>query len=106
MTSLPKWTDHPGHSKREPLTGPGPAPEPVVRRWLTDRSREQETPLRVLDVGAGRGGLVAWLLDQGYDAVGVEIDAGYVDNGRAYLPHNRLLAIDPGGTVSAAGRLL
>jgi SAM-dependent methyltransferase len=48
-----------------------------------------------LDVGAGRGGRVAWLLENGYDAVGVEIDEGYVENGRAFLPHDRLIAIDP-----------
>lgn len=38
---------------------------------------------------------MAWLLEQGWDAVGVEVDAGYVANGHAFLAPDRLIHIDP-----------
>lgn len=41
--------------------------------------------MRVLDVGCGRGDTVAWLRAQGWDAYGVDVDAEYLERGRAYL---------------------
>ncbi|WP_420873453.1 class I SAM-dependent methyltransferase [Mycolicibacterium neoaurum] len=81
---LPAWTDHPGHDKVENLTGPSAGPEPFVATWLSNQHTD-ERPLRILDVGAGRGGFVAWLCKQGYDAYGVEPNHRYVANSQNYF---------------------
>ena len=36
----------------------------------------QLSPCRILDMGAGKGETVAYLKEQGYDAVGIDINAG------------------------------
>lgn len=78
---LPKWADHPGHDKTSELTKHGLGPEPAVVEWIADLQRKLDRPLRILDAGAGRGDLVAWLCAHGYDAYGVEPNKRYVENG-------------------------
>jgi SAM-dependent methyltransferase len=48
----------------------------------------------VLDVGCGRGGTVAWLVEQGFDAYGVDVRPEYIANGVAYLGPGRLSVLD------------
>lgn len=86
MSQLPTWAEHPGHDKTAPLTGPGRGPEPAVAEWLSDLQRDSDRPLRILDVGAGRGDLVAWLCSHGYEhSYGVEPNLQYVANSRSYF---------------------
>ncbi len=93
---LPHFNERDDHTKLVPLTGPSP-PGPIVEGWLArvtagqDRSR-----LRVLDLGCGRGATVAWLLEEGFDAYGIDPGAEYIANGLAYLPSNRLAVLDSG----------
>lgn len=102
VTLLPKWADHPGHNKIEALTKPGPGPEPAVVEWLTELQRKQQKPLRILDVGAGRGDLVAWMCANGYDAHGVEPSRRYVENSRDYFSNEglgeRVRTFEPDGS--------
>jgi SAM-dependent methyltransferase len=51
----------------------------------------------VLDVGCGRGDTVAWLVEQGFDAYGMDVRPEYIANGRAYLGADRLAVL--AGTV-------
>jgi SAM-dependent methyltransferase len=84
-TSLPKFADHDGRTKNDRLSGPDTGePEPAVKNFLAAAVRAGGR-VRVLDVGCGRGNRVAWLLEQGWDAWGCDIDAGYLDNGRPYF---------------------
>jgi 2-polyprenyl-3-methyl-5-hydroxy-6-metoxy-1,4-benzoquinol methylase len=46
----------------------------AIRRLVAERIK----PGTVLDVGCGAGGLVAWLLDHGYDARGIDLSAPIV----------------------------
>jgi len=48
----------------------------------------------VLDLGCGKGGTVAWLLEQGFDAYGIDTRAEYIENGRCYLDPDRLTVLD------------
>lgn len=100
---LPKWSEHPGHDKATELTKPGPGPEPAVVEWIACLQRNVHRPLRILDAGAGRGDLVAWLCVHGYDAYGVEPNSRYVDNGRPFfvnagLGENRVRTFLPDGS--------
>lgn len=88
--SLPKFTEHEGHTKLEPLTQPI-APSLFVQDFLDEhlsRSGRPRSDLKVLDVGCGRGDTVAWLCDQGWDAYGVDLDQRYLEEGRPYLEHH------------------
>ncbi|MCZ0728996.1 class I SAM-dependent methyltransferase [Mycolicibacterium iranicum] len=86
MSQLPTWAEHPGHDKTAPLTGPGRGPEPAVAEWLTNLQRRSDKPLRILDVGAGRGDLVAWLCSNGFEhSYGVEPNLQYVANSQSYF---------------------
>ena len=102
LEQLPKWADHPGHDKTEALSEPGPSPEPILVDWLAELQRKQDRPLRILDVGAGRGSFVAWLCAQGYDAHGVEPNGRYIENSRAYFNRvhlgNRIHNFGPHGS--------
>lgn len=81
---LPRFTDWEGHAKRRPLTEPT-EPDAFAVAWLGRQPAPAGRPLRVLDVGCGRGGNVAWLCDAGYDAYGVDVDPEYIRNGRGYF---------------------
>ncbi|MBV5245382.1 methyltransferase domain-containing protein [Mycolicibacterium sp. PAM1] len=94
--SLPSFNEHDGHAKLSPLTGPS-KPAPSVVSWLSRVTDGRDrSSLRVLDLGCGKGGTVAWLLEQGFDAYGMDVRAEYVDNGRAYLGADRLAVLDRG----------
>ena len=85
MTALPRFTEHDEHSKLVPLSEPKPL-KPVVAAWLERvTGLRRRSRVRVLDVGYGRGGTVAWLVEQGWDAYGFDVDPRYVANGEAYL---------------------
>ncbi len=57
-----------------------------------DEVEKSPEELPILDWGCGRGEDVLWLLENGYDAYGVEIDAEPVENGR---PLFQELGYDP-----------
>ena len=59
-------------------------PEPYVAAFL-DRATgaRPRTEVKVLDVGCGRGDRVAWLLGQGWDAYGADVQ--YVEPGARFL---------------------
>src|SRR4051812_19316153 len=80
--SLPSFTEHEGHRKVQPIVIPT-APVAYVQEFL--RKRSARGKVRVLDVGCGRGDTVAWLLDRGWDAYGIDINEAYLDMGRQYL---------------------
>jgi len=55
----------------------------ILQQIETYRNRNglKKNDVTILDWGCGRGRAVLWLRDAGYDAFGVEIDAGPVENG-------------------------
>jgi SAM-dependent methyltransferase len=59
----------------------GASPEPYVRQFL-DPHRGSAV---ILDVGCGRGDTVAWLLENGWNAYGVDIASEYILQGRGYF---------------------
>lgn len=85
IADLPRFTDREEHNKLVPLPGPV-APRQFLQDWLdeitADRPRQA---VRVLDLGCGRGGTVAWLVDQGWDGYGIDVDERYVRNGQVYF---------------------
>jgi 2-polyprenyl-3-methyl-5-hydroxy-6-metoxy-1,4-benzoquinol methylase len=91
MGRLPAFTEREGHAKLHRINADSyrPAgPVPFMRQWLADiaaRSQRSPSGLRILDVGCGRGDVVFWLLEQGWDAWGIDIDSRYIDIGRDYL---------------------
>lgn len=91
---LPSFNEHDGHVKLSPLTGPT-EPGPSISNWLSRLSVGRDrSSLRVLDVGCGRGAMVAWLLEQGFDAYGLDVRADYIANGEVYLGRGRLALLD------------
>ena len=85
----------------EPLTSADAGrPEPYVLQWLEQQTARlgcKRSEVKVIDVGCGRGDRVAWLLDQGWDAYGCDVE--YVDEGSAWLEErghgpNRLRVIE------------
>jgi SAM-dependent methyltransferase len=60
----------------------------AIRRLVADRIK----PGTVLDVGCGAGGLVAWMLEHGYDARGIDLSAPIVEAAQENL---RLCGLDP-----------
>jgi SAM-dependent methyltransferase len=73
-------------------------PEPFIVAFLESASRgHPRSSIKVLDVGCGRGDRVAWLLAQGWDAYGADVQ--YVTQGAEFLEAsgygpNRLRTID------------
>jgi SAM-dependent methyltransferase len=60
--------------------------------------------IRILDWGCGQGRFVYWLLSQGYDAYGVDINEPTIENSRTFftsqnLDPKRLALIDDQGTT-------
>ena len=85
MKTLPHFNDHIGHAKLEPLTAGRPS-EPYVHAFLNELAAGRPRgSVRVLDLGCGRGEFVAWLVEQGWDAWGADVEARYVANGRQLL---------------------
>ncbi|HYP43756.1 MAG TPA: class I SAM-dependent methyltransferase [Propionibacteriaceae bacterium] len=85
--ALPRFTEHEGHAKLEPITSPT-VPARYFRAFLDDfrhRSGRETAEITVLDVGCGRGDTVAWLCDSGWDAYGLDIDERYLAQGRDYV---------------------
>jgi SAM-dependent methyltransferase len=92
--TVPSLTEVDANVKLKPLQKPDP-PRAAIAAWLQRVSQGRErSSLRVLDVGCGRGGTVAWLVEQGFDAYGVDARSDYVANGRDYLGPDRLAALD------------
>lgn len=89
--TLPRFTEHDEHDKLRPLTAPV-EPNPAFARYLERIGRDRES-FRVLDLGCGRGGTVAWLLEQGWDAYGMDVDKRYVDNGVGLVGRDRLAVL-------------
>ena len=84
MTQLPKWEDHVGHNKFEPLTHKNLRPmRPYVRQYLS--SLGDKSALRILDFGCGRGDVVGTLCLEGWDAFGVDVVPEYIAIGQAFL---------------------
>lgn len=84
MVQLPKWEDHVGHDKLEPLTRDKLHPiRPFLLEYL--QSQGDKTTLRVLDFGCGRGDIVANLSMDGWIAFGVDINPEYIAIGQTYL---------------------
>lgn len=95
--ALPSLNEIDANVKIGPLQEPEP-PRASIIGWLERVSLGRErSSLRVLDVGCGRGGAVAYLIEQGFDAYGVDVRSDYVANGRAYLGPDRLAV--PAGAV-------
>ena len=91
---LPSLNEHSGQKKLAPLQGPAD-PGPSISGWLSKVSNGRDrSNVRVLDVGCGRGDTVAWLLDQGFDAYGIDVVEEYVSNGRSYLGPERLSVLE------------
>ena len=94
--SLPRFTEHAGDAKNCPIAKPLGPPQ-YIRRFLdraaSDRGIESLSGARVLDVGCGRGDTVAWLLENGWDAYGVDVSSSYVAHGQTYL---KGIGEDPG----------
>ncbi|MGB0971451.1 MAG: class I SAM-dependent methyltransferase [Mycobacterium sp.] len=92
--ALPSLNNHDSQIKLSPLreaTDPGPS----IAGWVFRASRGREhSSIRVLDVGCGRGDTVAWLVEQGFDAFGIDVRQEYVANGRAYLGPDRLSVLE------------
>lgn len=94
VMALPSFNEHDGHAKLSPLAGPE-APRATIASWLEGVARSRDRHgIRVLDVGCGRGGFVAWLVEQGFDAYGFDIRPDYIENGRAYLGSDRLAVLE------------
>jgi SAM-dependent methyltransferase len=109
MGGLPTFTDREGHVKLHRINADiyqPVGPVPFMQKWLADittHSQRSTSSLRILDVGCGRGDTVFWLLQQGWDAWGIDLDSRYIDIGRDYL-HNtgrdsdRLCVFNSGGS--------
>lgn len=84
QTPLPAWGSH-GDSKLAAVGEPSPPPA-FLLAWLQEVTGGRRPPdVRVLDVGCGRGDTVAWLIGQGYDAFGVDVESDYVERGNDHL---------------------
>ena len=91
---LPSFNEHDGHAKLMPLTEPS-VPASSVIKWLCHVADGRDrSGLRVLDLGCGKGGMVAWLLEQGFDAYGLDVRPDYIANGSAYVGSGRLKVLD------------
>jgi SAM-dependent methyltransferase len=101
---LPGFNERPGYVKTQPLDNPYAYQiEDAMRGFLEAacrRARPDRRPLRVLDVGCGRGEMVAQLLHDGWSAWGCDAVEAYINRGVAYLtraglPTDRLRMCTP-----------
>ena len=92
--ALPSFSESGTDAKLTPLEK-GAEPRRAICQWLS-RVAEGRDPssLRVLDVGCGRGDTVAWLLEQGFNASGLDVRPEYIANGRNYIGADRLALLD------------
>ncbi len=89
-TSLPQFTEHSAHDKLTPLTE-SVAPNSTTQSWLMQITAGRPlSEVRVLDLGCGRGGAVGWMLEQGWDAYGMDVDPRYIANGVRLVGNDRL----------------
>lgn len=87
---LPSFNESGRDAKLSPLKG-GAVPPRSIDGWLARACGGREpSSVRVLDVGCGRGDTVAWLVDQGFNAFGLEVRPEYIANGVDYLGPDRL----------------
>jgi len=70
------------------------APAAPIRALL-----ERYPGARVLDWGCGRGDLVLWMRQRGWDASGIDIEPRYVENGRKSFA---ALGVDPAALAHAS----
>lgn len=87
MATLPPFSTHRGNKKREALSSavaghPEPFVEGFVRQQVTERGKQGT---KILDMGCGRGDLVAWLCEQGWDAYGADLCDEYIEAGRGFM---------------------
>lgn len=83
-------------------------PHPEILRYIArggDVDWNALKGLRILDWGCGRGRLVAFLLQQGMDAYGVDVDPKTVSNGRAYFATIEEDADQHLGLIDSSGRI-
>lgn len=94
--ALPSLNEIDENVKIGPLLAAEP-PRAAIVAWLEHISAGRpRSAIKVLDVGCGRGGAVAYLLEQGFDAYGVDVRADYIANGRDFLGSGRLALLDAG----------
>jgi SAM-dependent methyltransferase len=94
--ALPSLNEIDENVKIGPLRAPEP-PRAAIVAWLEQVSAGRaRSSLKVLDVGCGRGGAVAYLLEQGFDAYGIDVRSDYVANGTEYLGAGRLAVASDG----------
>jgi len=82
-------------------------PHPEILRYIArgdDVDRNALQGLRVLDWGCGRGRLVAFLLQRGMEAYGVDVDPETVSNGKAYFATIDKDADQHLGLIDSSGR--
>jgi SAM-dependent methyltransferase len=87
ITTLPRFTDHDGNLKHEPLDSTKYGrPEQVILDFLESaRDGRQRSDVRVLDLGCGRGSRVAWLCEAGWDAWGADVVEDYLVAGKPFF---------------------
>jgi SAM-dependent methyltransferase len=84
--SLPHFNSHEGHAKLVRLTDDDVMPpDPSVQAWLSRIARTSPGEMRILDIGCGRGEVVAWLCREGWDAYGSDICEEYLAQGAPYF---------------------
>jgi SAM-dependent methyltransferase len=86
VLSLPHFNSHEGHAKLVRLADEDVRPpDSAVRLWLTRATSKSPGEVKILDIGCGRGELVAWLCREGWDAYGSDISEEYVAQGATYF---------------------
>lgn len=89
-SDLPDFREHGSNLKQQRLTA-AIRPRQTIIDWLEESSRGRDrSTLRVLDVGCGRGATVAWLVENGWDAYGIEVEDSYIRNASSVVEENRV----------------
>src|SRR5688572_22505672 len=67
----------------------------VRMRWLDELHRALPPPGRILDLGCGAGVPAArWLVDAGYDVVGIDGSPAQIERARANVPQADFMVAD------------